>query len=470
MSLRPRPTNPDLAQRLLTAEVCRREEARGHPQDDPQAEAAARAAGGDLLQRAHVRARHLRGSAEALPRLQRLPRVARRVLVLLCLLALLAGVTATKLLLGEGAVLNLPLLLLVLVGANLLMLILWLLAGLMGVGASLLGALPWTALAARLRLVDRSAADDPVRAALTVLGGGGRGAALAGLTSHLCWLAYTLGGLITLALLMSLREFQFTWQTTLLAADSLRGLASALSWLPGLLGAGGPDLLPLQPPMSDPERQAWARWLLLAVAGYGAAPRLIAALACAEAARRRLSRIGSDAQRPGIARLRARLLPDHRVQSTIIDPAPETAGPPAASAAAHGDARALPDSGVVAVSLEWPLRSAALGSADWQWLDAIDDPAQLCELANRLPQPGTRALVLALRASATPDRGLQRSIAALVAVAPVPLWLVLGEVERLRTRGEAATAQRLADWRALAAQAGAQGVLGAGLSVAEARS
>lgn len=468
MSIRRPPSKPDLAQRLLTELVCRREETRGHPQDDPQAEAAARQAGGSLLERAHVRAGALADSPALLGRLRRLLGWLRGALIAWCLITLLAGVMAAQLLLGEGTVLNLPLALLVLVGTNLLLLALWLLLAAVGSSANPLAALPWTALAARLRLVDRSDADDPVRAALTLLGSAGRGRALAGLASHLGWLAYSVGALLTLALLMTLREFQFTWQTTLLAADSLRGLASALSWLPGLFGAQGPDLLPLQPPMSDAERQAWARWLLLAVAVYGAAPRLIAALVCAALARRRLNRIGADAHRPGIARLRARLLPDHRVQSTL-DPAPEPEGPAATSVLAHADTTALPDRGVVAVSLEWPGGTAALGAPDWQWLDAIDDPAQLCELAGRLPLPGTRALVLALRASATPDRGLQRSIAALQAALPVPLWLTLGEVERLRARGEAATAQRLADWRTLAAQAGTQGLLGAGLPLAEAQ-
>ena len=127
MSIRRPPSKPDLAQRLLTELVCRREETRGHPQDDPQAEAAARKAGGSLLERAHVRAGALADSPALLGRLRRLLGWQRRALIAWCLITLLAGVMAAQLLLGEGTVLNLPLALLVLVGTNLLLLALWLL-------------------------------------------------------------------------------------------------------------------------------------------------------------------------------------------------------------------------------------------------------------------------------------------------------------------------------------------------------
>lgn len=456
------PSSPDasLPVRLLAETICRREEAQGHPLDDAAADAAARAAGGDLLARIHARARHLPDAGPAVARLRRLLASARYAAMAVWGVSALAGAGAAALALG-GDPLNLPLVLLMLVGVNLLMLILWLALLLLGGRPGQALATAWSGLAARTGWLPQ-VPDDPVRAAVPVLFAGRRATWLLGTVVHLAWLFYALAGFLVLALLMSLRAYELSWQTTLLDRDTLAALAGALSWWPGLLGLAPPETLMPGAPMDEATRQAWARWLLVAVLAYGVLPRALAAAACAALAGRQLRRIGTDLRRPGFARLRERLMPDHG-GLLVVDPAPSPASVPVAATTPGGHAanELPPLTGVHALSLEWPAGEARLAGRGWHWHGALDEPAVQAAAVERFRHQPPAAVVVAARATATPDRGLERSLQCLIEGLPdaVPVWLLLGELDRLQARGPAACTQRLHDWQALAQRAGARDLL-----------
>ncbi len=79
--------------------------------------------------------------------------------------------------------------------------------------------------------------------------------------------------------------------------------------------------------------------------------------------------------------------------------------------------------------------------------------------SQRLRAGPVAGLVVVVRATATPDRGMQRFVADLAAAARATTWIALGELEQLDARGTAARAQRLDDWQGLATHAGAAGGL-----------
>ena len=102
------------------------------------------------------------------------------------------------------------------------------------------------------------------------------------------------------------------WESTLLSTEALQAWAEALSLGPALFGLAGADTLPLRGALSDAVREAWAIWLLAAVAVYGLLPRLGALLISAAMAWHSLTRDTRALHRPGYARLRERLMPDHQ--------------------------------------------------------------------------------------------------------------------------------------------------------------
>lgn len=445
-----------LTDRLLAEALRLREEALGHPPATPDADARAIRAGGDFLQRIHVRARSLPEAGVVLRRLARLRASARLLIVVLLVLALLTGSAVAAAALAAESPASLPLVLVSVVGINLLSLLLWLLSLPLsrriapGIGRGLRSL--WLRLAGRTDIVTT----DPVAGLLHLIGGGTVGRWLAASLVHAAWLAFAFAGLLTLALLLSLRAYALSWETTLLSPESLQAWAQALSWGPSLLGAPGAGELPLYPGGDSIAHRGWSQWLLAAVLTYGVAPRAIALFLSLLLLWRAQHALGRDLQRPGYARLRARLLPDHRSLG-VVDAAP---------ALPHSDTVALLPapklSGAVhALWLEGRETDAAppLAGVRWIWLGAVDDAESRGLALQRLRDAAPATLAILARATTTPDRGIERYSAELTQAARAQTVLLLCEFERLQARGAAPCAQRLADWQALAQRAGAAGVL-----------
>jgi hypothetical protein len=438
-----------LADRLLVEWVCRREETAGHPDDCPEADQAAIRAGGDLAARIAVRARALPGSAAQLARIRHLLRAAGVLSALLIGLATVAGIASASAALGASTPASLPLVLLVVVGANLLTLLLWLLlqAARRRIAPGL-GALVQTLAASWTRRFD-TATDTGM--ALDELPDPGLGGWSAAVVVHAAWLGFALGAMLALTVLLSARAYDLSWETTLLDDDALGTWARTLSFGPALLGIAGADVLPVTE--AGAARQGWSLWLLAASFVYGVAPRALALAVCALMLWHRQRTLGRDLARPGLARLRARLIPDH-AELGVVDPAPTQpamADPPHAAIAAAGLRGRVHGLALEDIGNDAP---PALADVDWVWLGTIDDAGSRERVLGRLRGDAVDALAIRVRATLTPDRGIERFVAELAAAARAPTTLLLQGLERLHARGEAAHARRLDDWAALAQRSG----------------
>lgn len=434
------------ADRVIAELVRIREEAAGHPADCPAADEAARHAGGGLVQRIVVRAGALPGSDAQRRRLRRLLGGAAMAAMVLAVLAGLAGIAAAATALGAREPASLPLVLLVVVGANLLTLVLWMLLQFPrsriapGIGAVLLAL--WR------RGIDRGRADGkpPPDALLRVLASGNLARWSAASLVHLAWLSFAIGAVLALAVLLSVRAYALSWETTLLDAEALTAWARLLSVGPALLGVPGADRLPVVD--AGDAAQAWSLWLVTAAIAYGVLPRAIALAASLAMLWRAQRALASDPSRPGFARLRTRLLPDHQALGTV-DAAPpvDTVAPRRQSATATPVLRGR----VHGLCLESSDRGAPpLADVDWVWLGAVDDAGSRESALQRLRGERVEALAIRVRATMTPDRGIERFIGELAAAAPAPATLLLDDLDRLRARGADVHARRLDDWQRLA--------------------
>ena len=299
-------------------------------------------------------------------------------------------------------------------------------------------------------------ADSSALDAIRLLAGGSSGRWLLGAVVHAAWLAFSLCALLTLAVLLSVRAYELAWETTLLSPQALAQWAHWMSLGPALLGATGPETLPVDGALDSGAREAWAIWLLAALVVYGVLPRLLALLACVALAMRALSNIGRDLTRPGYARLRTRLLPDHAGLG-VVDPVSERPSAPRQRV----PRRAARGRGRLALGLEWAPDEADAIESQWQchWLGVADGAEQRRQLLDQLAQARTGRLIFVARATATPDRGNERFAVEAIDAAQVPAILVLAAFERLQARGNEATQRRLDEWQAFATRAGMDRVL-----------
>lgn len=447
---RPSKEIPIRQQRLLAEWVCRDEESQGHPAQASEAEQDAIKLGGSFVERVRHRAILMDGDGTRLAQVSRILQAGKVIALVLCALAAAGGVFAASAALGRDEIISLPLILFALVGLNLLSLSLWILLRLLGGRGNGLLAMAWRWMNQRLSPADSVPEEGLLRIVLS-----GRAASWrVSLLSQAAWLAYTLAGLACLLTLLSVRQYQLDWQTTLLSEQSLRAWAVALSYPHQWLGAPGPDLLPMHWPMSAEHQRGWARWLLIAVAIYGLVPRVLAWALCGWHLRRIESAWGANESRPGLARLRNRLLPQ-RGPSQLVDP-DNSEAPQAMRASTERPIRPLPDGELLKLAIDWmPDNRSPAG-----WLARVEDSASRKAAEQALREAEASGLIIVVPAIATPDRGMERTCALLVAAASAPTWLALAQVPQLRARGDTVFQQRLEDWSALALRAGIAGGLG----------
>lgn len=296
-----------LWQRLWLAEWLRRQEERGQRRDDRALVAALRPLRLGDQEAILRRAEGLLGADEQAS-------VARArhgwplLLALTAGLAIVAGVASAAAALAGPQPVNLAWSVAVLLGLPTLSLMLWALAcGRRGGRAGLSrwgGLLGWSLPAAQRQ--------DGLQALLGVLRRPGLAFWSFSLVSHLLWAVLLLAALLGLALLLSLRQYDFVWETTLLPVALLSRALAWLAALPGWLGGVAVDPAPLLAGGTDsPElRRAWALWLLQLVAALGLLPRLLLAALAGLLWRRRLARVGLDLAAPYYLAVLRRLQPD----------------------------------------------------------------------------------------------------------------------------------------------------------------
>lgn len=458
---------------LLAEAVRVYEEGRGSAGIEPGADAAARAGGGPFERRIVARAEAL-SLAPAL-------KVAFRQLAGACALALVggslfaatAGVGTASAVLGapQGAPVNIFFALAGLIGLPILLLIAWALLMVVrpGGAVSLLGKAVFAAGGRIARLLDQGPmAIATVRAAAVVFAGSPLGRWSLSAISHALWLAYLLGALVAVVVLLSTKEFTFTWETTILSEGSYIRITEGIAALPALIGFPAPDATDVAAsqkgaPLAAAERVrgAWAGLLIGCVAVYGVLPRLALLIVSLLAAWRAARRCRLDVSHPGYARLRPMLLPPSAPTGIIDADTPENrladerggAGGPPPAFGRDGPAAILgleiepPASG-------WPPDAAGVDWLDLGFADDRGSRRRIIETIGSLPAP-PRLIVAVCSLTQAPDRGHRIFIADLQRLTGIAVVVLLSDGERLRARGQPQhLAQRVADWRRLAATAG----------------
>jgi hypothetical protein len=387
--------------------------------------------------------------------LGRAARLARYAKAAALLVAALLGALGIIYAITDSHTLNIYWLLLVLLAFNLLSMLLWLtgislnmdglIAGMLARLTSWLPDLLETKSKSRTTLADR--------AWLACFFSGTVGKWQFSKITHQLWLVYLSAGLVFLVLLLMVRQYDFVWGTTLLSDTAFVKLTEALNVPLHSLGFATPTAEQVEASrigtdmvqtLSAEHRYAWAQFLLGALLLFGIAPRMLlfiwSALMCAHARRR----FSLDFYLPYYISLRQRLMP-LASHGQIID---ADASPPviAETLAVIPLPHALPlETQWVAVELDdsirWPLSSISTASN----LGQVTDRESLTRILQHLQANESVVIAVAVSSVRSPDRGVQRTIASLMANSR-QRWLVLLQEHE----GERISSTRLAAWYRLA--------------------
>lgn len=374
-------------------------------------------------------------------------RQASASLLVLVLVALLGGITSALAVLGDGSrPVNVIWALGSLLGVNLLLLLFWLAGFLARAPAPSLGRL-WFWLNQRFQNQD---AINMTRAFISLSNQAGLTRWWLGLVSHAVWLAALLGITLGLLLALSLRSYAFSWETTILPASVFVSTVEGLGWLPGWLGFQTPDVEGIRQAgqipgstrtflQADPQRRAWASWLLGCLIVYGVLPRLLLVIISAGRLVSGSRRLRLDINAPGWLPLRYRLMPASEAGG-VLDPAPHR------SASSRIQRRPLAPGGeytVVAFELGGDSALHQLPSAarelSWHHCYNVDSREERQAVLASLQHTPAGALLIICDAALSPDRGTWHWLAtAMGFAARSAVWL---------QNAESAAPERLEAWQ-----------------------
>ena len=474
-----------LPDRLLAEATAAWERSLQHPIDDRQANAAAIAADGDFEHRLIVRAGHLPAAAQLNDAVRQVQASMRLIVAVAVIFALLGGAGAARALLGapRDEPVNIFLTLGSILGLQTALLLAWavmmvaaLRSGGQGLAMATLGGLvvrlgQW--LGRRLHNGPHHAA--AVVAISTMYATSSVGKWTLSAISHGLWLAFNLGCLVMVIVLLGARDYTFAWETTILSERAYTAMTNVIAGPLDLLGFATPN----QQQVADSQwtkqgmtaddlaaihaaSPAWAGLLVGAIVTYGLGPRLLLLGWCLGQRRAARARYRIDTSRPEHMRLHASLMPvsqslgvidgdDGQDALALQAQPPETLrtdrplGPPAIL----GFELVTPQAGAV-----WPPRLDGVQWREWGIVDTRDDQRRvLRELQQSETEPRTIVVVCSL--TTTPDRGVGAFLGELNAAANRPLTLVLTGGHALRKRGDVAQLeQRIEDWHTLARRVG----------------
>ncbi|HGO7613912.1 TPA: DUF2868 domain-containing protein [Neisseria meningitidis] len=224
-----------------------------------------------------------------------------------------------------------------------------------------------------------------------------------GATSHSLWLCTLLGMLVSVLLLLLVRQYTFNWESTLLGDSSSVRLVEMLAWLPAKLGFPVPDARAviegrLNGNIAD--ARAWSGLLVGSIACYGILPRLLAWVVCKILLK--TSENGLDLEKPYYQAV------IRRWQNKITD-----ADTRRETVSAVSPKIILNDAPKWAVMLETEWQDGAWfeGRLAQEWLDkgVAANREQVAALEAELKQKPAQ-LLIGVRAQTVPDRGVLRQI------------------------------------------------------------
>lgn len=345
-------------------------------------------------------------------------------------LALAAVVAAAGLLLAGDVVgasdrrINIMVALVSLLGLHLLMLLLWL-AGfaLPFASTSLSFGNLWMALTARVAGGRRGQAALIARAATGLLTRARLLPWVLGFVSHCIWALSFVVVLAALVFALAFRRYTLSWETTILDPEFFVQFVRWLGVLPGWLGFPVPEAASVLAPIATAaDQRIWALWLTGCIVAYGLLPRVLLALVSAWVVRRRRHRLQPDLGLPYFRKLAARL--DDLSPARIVDrdPGLAHAAGPAGLAADQSDAALL----IVGFELppEFPWSTAGFPASAAAVLRIEGTARERQDLIDTVARLRPRVLLVVCHAAATPDRGTERLLRALLPhCAECRLWL-----------------------------------------------
>ena len=342
--------------------------------------------------------------------------------IVLLVIAVLVGGSAALAALGAGfRPVNVVSALVVLLGVNLFSLVVWIVTLIVGIGSGgwLAGRWPW--------LVRKLATGPEVGLAgqawwsLWQQAGGLRWV-LSSVT-HASWLIASLTMLAVLYFTLSIRHFDFAWETTLLSADSFVALTQFVGVVPHWFGFAIPDSETVRASghlsRNSVQAQAlWASWLTGALVCYGVLPRSLLLLVSLAMVARAWPRTQPQLLSPYYQALLLKMAPAALSPEGQVPPQIKLRYPPVLKGA-DSATRAMMTG--IELETEWPPVGLGCEIVHTMMIDSRDSRnIALGQVAQLNPQ----RLVIACDARRTPDRGTLRLIAELSSYASKTLvWL-----------------------------------------------
>ncbi|MGP5193797.1 DUF2868 domain-containing protein [Psychrobacter celer] len=230
--------------------------------------------------------------------------------------------------------------------------------------------------------------------------------------SHQLWLATLTGMLLAIVFLLIVRQYSFSWESTLLSDQALITLTQILGWLPSLVGFDVPDSTAIAQSRMVTEAmplsaaRQWAGLLVGSLLMYGIVPRAIAWVFCALMFRRKKMRL--DIKQPYYQKI-LNFWQRHVVDADDFKEAPAPVAPKATVSAGKK---------LVAL-LEYPAKQDNwwLGGLDADINDnseiedfgIVDDRDDMERLTSYLDKHPVQVL-LGVHSNALPDRGTLRKL------------------------------------------------------------
>ena len=342
--------------------------------------------------------------------------------IVLLVIAVLVGGSAALAALGPGfRPVNVVSALVVLLGVNLFSLVLWIVTLIVGIGSGgwLAGRWPW--------LVRKLATGPEVTLAgqawwsLWQQAGGLRW--VLSIVTHASWLIASLTMLAVLYFTLSIRHFDFAWETTLLSADSFVALTQFVGVVPHWFGFAIPDSETVRASghlsRNSVQAQAlWASWLTGALVCYGVLPRSLLLLVSLAMVARAWPRTQPQLLSPYYQALLLKMAPAALSPEGQVPPQIKLRYPPVLKGA-DSATRAMMTG--IELETEWPPVGLGCEIVHTMMIDSRDTRNMAL---GHVAQLNPRRLVIACDARQTPDRGTLRLIAELASYASKTLvWL-----------------------------------------------
>lgn len=236
-----------------------------------------------------------------------------------------------------------------------------------------------------------------------------------GRTTHRLWLCTLLGMLAAMVLLLSVRQYTFNWESTLLSDSSFVAAVQVLAWLPAKLGFPVPDadaVLNSRLTNDTAAARLWGGLLIGSLICYGLLPRFAAWLACSLLAKRHQNPLPLEQpyyrqiiQQWQRARGRCRHPKRNRYRRCPQNP-PQSRGQMA-----------------VMLDAPWPDSGWFKHVLGQHWLDkgVADSRDAVAALQQELQHEAVQ-LLIGTRAASVPDRGILRQLSQLAEAAEGGQW------------------------------------------------